>query len=116
MIWNKLLRKDWILPCRQVSDVTKLGFRYMYNHEGYVYRFPVNKHGKYTTLECKFIVYRSENDPDQVDPHVHIMVYTEWGTIYPPFIEYNLGTALFIRKINNKIRTQLKNLRIKKNE
>lgn len=101
------------------SNVTKAwllhnGFRYnrMYSTDEsdvYLYRFPVYKYEKFTTLECELVIYLE-------DGNVVINVF-DYGTNnkYAPYyyLEYGNYTKM-LDVINNKIDKELKRLKISK--
>ena len=100
---NELYQKTFVMKDTSTENLMRNNFRYNYYYDGYVKRFPVWKDGKYTTLECFFILHKNESDSSQIDKEVSIDVRDEHNNFYTPFYEYNQGYEEMIKRINERV-------------
>lgn len=83
------------------NDMKKIGFRYDYELDDYVYRFPVYKYGKATVLFCKLSV-------DEDTGNVWFNVYDSNG-LYMAFYNREYGSNSMIPEIESAILKEFEN-------
>ncbi len=112
---ERLIDNTYKLPKPNTNKLSELGFRYdrklsTSEQTVYYYKFPVLKYKEYTTLECEISINTSNGCVD-------INVYDEYGNMYSPFYHIECGNyEPLMKKINNKINSELKRIGIVKVE
>lgn len=108
---EQLINNIYKIHNPDIGRLKSLGFKYdsrLSNSEHSIYyrRFPVHKYNEYVTLECELSV-------DSSNGNVDINVYDENNEMYHPFYHIECGNYdTLMKKINNKIRIELKKIGI----
>ncbi|MBD5496443.1 MAG: hypothetical protein HDR11_01575 [Lachnospiraceae bacterium] len=85
------------------SQMKKIGFRYDYDLENYIYKFPVYKNKGIPLIFCKLVI-------DEDTDIVWFNVYNADNTLYTPYYDKTYGNNSVVAEIESAILYKLNKL------